>query len=80
MHNDHSGLIQHIRTLYIVHYPLYINSLMFKQFISKIPGADTYMVASFLIFLVFFALVGLYLIFADKKHLNHLSQLPLEDQ
>ena len=60
--------------------PLITKKAMFKQFISKIPGADTYMVASFLIFAVFFALVGLYLIFADRKHLDHLSQLPLEDQ
>ncbi len=53
---------------------------MFKQFISKIPGADTYMATSFVIFAAFFALVSLYLIFADKKHLQHLSQLPLEDE
>ncbi|WP_198045098.1 hypothetical protein [Spirosoma montaniterrae] len=52
---------------------------MFKQFISAIPGADVYMVGSFLTFLIFFVLVGLYLLLADKEHLRHISQLPLDD-
>lgn len=53
--------------------------LMFKQFISKIPGADVYMVGSFLTFFAFFVLVGLYLLIADKKHLQQMSNLPLDD-
>ncbi|MGA0558333.1 hypothetical protein ACO2Q8_16860 [Larkinella sp. VNQ87] len=53
---------------------------MFKQFIDKIPGADVYMVASFLTFLVFFVLVGIYLLVVDKNHINRISQLPLDDQ
>lgn len=53
---------------------------MFKQFIDKIPGADLYMVTSFLTFLTFFVLVGLYLLIMDKKHIQYLSELPLEDQ
>lgn len=52
---------------------------MFKQFISRIPGADLYMVGSFLTFFIFFVLVGLYLWLADKKHLDRMNQLPLED-
>ncbi len=52
---------------------------MFKQFISKLPGADTYLVASFLIFGLFFALVGLYLLLADKQQLKELSRLPLDE-
>lgn len=52
---------------------------MFKQFISSIPGADLYMVGSFLTFFVFFVLVGLYLWLADKKHMARMSQLPLDD-
>lgn len=53
---------------------------MFKQFIARIPGADVYMVGSFLTFFVFFALVGLYLLLADKGHLRRISHLPLDDQ
>ncbi len=52
---------------------------MFKQFISRIPGADLYMVGSFLTFFFFFLLVGLYLWLADKKHLAQMSNLPLDD-
>ena len=52
---------------------------MFKQFISTIPGADIYMVGSFLTFFVFFIVVGLYLLLADKKHLRQMGNLPLED-
>ncbi len=52
---------------------------MFKQFISAIPGADVYMIGSFLTFLIFFGLVGLYLLLADKNHLRHVSELPLDD-
>ncbi len=52
---------------------------MFKQFISHIPGADLYMVGSFLTFFVFFVLVGLYLWLADKNHMAQMSQLPFDD-
>ncbi|UFH55938.1 hypothetical protein [Spirosoma sp. KNUC1025] len=52
---------------------------MFKQFISRIPGADVYMVGSFLTFFAFFILVGLYLVFADKRHLRQMSNLPLDE-
>ena len=49
------------------------------QFISKIPGADIYMVGSFLTFFLFFVLVGLYLWMADKNYLGQMSRLPLDD-
>lgn len=52
---------------------------MFKQFISKLPGADLYMVGSFLTFFIFFLLVGVYLFLADKKHIDQMSQMPLTD-
>jgi hypothetical protein len=52
---------------------------MFKQFLDKIPGADVYMIGSLLTFVVFFVLVGAYLLVVDKKHIHQMSQLPLED-
>lgn len=52
---------------------------MFKQFIAKLPGADIYMVGSFLTFLVFFLLVGLYLLLSDKRQFQKMSQLPLDE-
>ncbi|WP_020596267.1 hypothetical protein [Spirosoma panaciterrae] len=52
---------------------------MFKQFISAIPGADVYMIGSFLTFFAFFLLVGLYLFLADKRHMQQMSNLPLDE-
>ena len=52
---------------------------MFKQFIAKMPGADLYMVGSFLTFFIFFLLVGVYLWLADKKHIDRMSRMPLTD-
>ncbi|GAB3799598.1 hypothetical protein GCM10028819_23280 [Spirosoma humi] len=52
---------------------------MFKQFISTIPGADIYMIGSFLTFLFFFVLVGLYLLIADKGHIQRMGRLPLDE-
>ena len=37
------------------------------------------MVGSFLTFFIFFLLVGLYLIIADKRHLQQMGNLPLDD-
>lgn len=37
------------------------------------------MVGSFLTFFVFFILVGLYLLLADKKQLQQIGNLPLDD-
>ena len=54
---------------------------MFRQFLDKVQGADIPMIISLLIFFIFFILVGTYLFIIDKKHLNYMSHLPLnEDQ
>ncbi len=37
------------------------------------------MVGSLLTFFVFFLLVGLYLLLADKHHLQQMGNLPLDD-
>ena len=52
---------------------------MFKQFISTIPGADNYMIFSLLTFFTFFVLVGVYLIWMDKKHLVEMEQMPFNE-
>ncbi len=53
---------------------------MFKQFIDKVEGADTFMITSFLMFMLFFVLVGLYLLVMDKSYLRKMEALPLEDE
>jgi len=52
---------------------------MFKQFISTIPGADNYLIFSLLTFFTFFVLVGIYLIWMDKKHLIEMEQMPFNE-
>ncbi|TAG21760.1 MAG: hypothetical protein EAZ32_05035 [Cytophagia bacterium] len=51
---------------------------MFKQFIQNVVGADIPMMASLLIFFLFFVAVILYLVWADKAYLKRMSELPLE--
>jgi hypothetical protein len=52
---------------------------MFKQFIDKVEGADTFMITSFIIFMAFFVAVSLYLFVMDKNYLTKMQNLPLED-
>ncbi|WP_026994988.1 hypothetical protein [Flectobacillus major] len=52
---------------------------MFKQFIDKVEGADTFMITSFIIFMAFFVVVSLYLFVMDKNYLTKMQNLPLED-
>ncbi len=53
---------------------------MFKQFISVIPGADIFMIFSLCIFMVFFILVGVYLLWMDPIHTVKMQNLPLENK
>ncbi|MCU0355012.1 MAG: hypothetical protein MUD08_14930 [Cytophagales bacterium] len=52
---------------------------MFKQFIQKVAGADVYLTASLLIFFAFFIGMALWLIFVDKKYVQHMKNLPVEE-
>ena len=50
---------------------------MFKQFIEKVAGADVWMISSMLVFISFFVGVTLHIIFSDKKHLDEMAKMPL---
>lgn len=52
---------------------------MFKQFIYEVAGADVYLMASMLTFFLFFVLVGLYLVVVNRRHLQTMSELPLDE-
>ncbi|MBO9637390.1 hypothetical protein [Siphonobacter aquaeclarae] len=52
---------------------------MFRNLITQLQGADLYMISSLLIFVLFFAAMGLYVLLADKKHLNRMSAMPLDN-
>ena len=52
---------------------------MFKQFLSNVTGSNIYLITSLWIFLIFFLLVAIMLIKANKSHIKYMSELPLND-
>ena len=52
---------------------------MFKQFTENITGNQGYLISSMGIFVVFFIVVTVMLIKLRKKHVDYMSDLPLED-
>ncbi|UBM58551.1 c-type cytochrome [Marinilongibacter aquaticus] len=52
---------------------------MFKQYIHAVSSSDKYLIFSLLVFVSFFLLVGLYLFFVDKKHIEKMKSLPLAE-
>lgn len=51
---------------------------MFKQ-IKDLAGGEFYLIASLLIFMVFFLMVGIYLIKMNKTHIAEMSNLPFNE-
>ncbi|TDG36635.1 CcoQ/FixQ family Cbb3-type cytochrome c oxidase assembly chaperone [Pedobacter changchengzhani] len=51
---------------------------MFKQ-ITDLAGGEVYLTFSLLMFLVFFIIVGIYLLKMNKKHIENMSSLPFQD-
>ena len=52
---------------------------MFKNYLKGIEGIASYPVFSLLVFFVFFISLTIWLVRADKKRMQVLSELPLED-
>ena len=53
---------------------------MFKQFLDNVTGTNIYLITSLWIFLIFFILVAIMLVRADKKHIQYMSELPLNGE
>jgi hypothetical protein len=51
---------------------------MFKQ-ITNLAGGEYYLIASLLIFMVFFLMVGIYLVKMNKPHIVEMSNMPFND-
>ncbi len=51
---------------------------MFKQ-IKDLAGGEYYLITSLLLFMVFFILVGVYLIKLNKNYIKQMSQMPIEE-
>lgn len=51
---------------------------MFKQ-IKDLAGGEYYLITSLLIFMVFFIIVGVYLIKLNKNYVDQMSQMPINE-
>jgi len=51
---------------------------MFNQ-IKDLAGGEFYLITSLLLFMVFFAIVGVYLLKINKTHIQIMSELPIEE-
>ena len=52
---------------------------MFKQFIQNFADSRIYLITSLWLFLIFFILVAIMLFRMNKKHIEYMSNLPLND-
>jgi len=52
---------------------------MFKQ-ITELNGDENYLIFSLIMFIVFFAIVGIMLIKMKKDYADHMSEMPLNDE
>ena len=53
--------------------------MKFINYLESITGIGMYPLVSLLIFVVFFALVTLYVVKGDKNHFEKLRNLPIND-
>lgn len=52
---------------------------MFKQFLENAEGNQGYLLSSFGIFLLFFILVGVFVVTMKKEEITYMSELPLKE-
>ena len=53
---------------------------MFKQFLENAEGNQGYLLSSLAIFMVFFLLVGVFLLKMKKEDIQYMKELPLKDE
>jgi len=51
---------------------------MFNQ-IKNLAGGELYLISSLLLFMLFFVIVGIYLLKLNKKHIEIMSSLPIQE-
>lgn len=52
--------------------------MKFINYLESITGIGIYPLASLMIFFLFFVAVGIYVIKANKEHINKVKQIPLD--
>jgi len=53
---------------------------MFKQFLENAEGNQGYLLSSLAIFLIFFILVGVFVLSMRKEDIKYMSELPLKEE
>ena len=53
---------------------------MFKQFVNTLQGDEVFMLISLMIFFLFFIGATIVLVKMKKKHIDYMSNIPLEDK
>lgn len=51
---------------------------MFKQ-ITDLAGGEIYLIFSLIMFMVFFMLVGIYIVKLSKNHINLMRNMPIDE-
>lgn len=51
---------------------------MFNQ-IKDLAGGELYLISSLIMFMVFFIIVGVYLLKLNKRHIETMSELPITE-
>lgn len=51
---------------------------MFKHYFERIQGIEIYPIISLLIFFIFFVLLFVWVVRADKKYIHKMKNLPLD--
>ncbi|WP_421939990.1 hypothetical protein [Pedobacter sp.] len=52
---------------------------MFNQ-LKNLAGDEYYLISSLLVFMLFFLIVGVYLLKLNKQHIQIMRELPIQDQ
>ena len=52
--------------------------MKFINYLTKITGVDVFAMSSFMIFFIFFIVMTIWALRADKKMIEEISNLPLE--
>lgn len=52
---------------------------MFKQFLENAEGNQGYLLSSLGIFLLFFILVGIFVVTMKKEEIKYMSELPIKE-
>ncbi len=53
--------------------------MKFINYLEKITGVDIFALSSFMIFFSFFVVMSLWALRADKKLIDHINRIPLDN-